>query len=771
MLAGGIAVSFLCLEARGQSGLPKSVSETQGHTLRPGEWKTITSMKSVQSFAVVGDSIIAATSGGLFIYDRQTNAFSTFTTSEGLGSNDLTAAAVDMYGRIWVGSAGGHINMYELSTGKQILLRDIASSNYIQRSISRLVPHGDSLYVASQFGVSVLLTKKFEFGDSYTNLGFPLPTKVSDLLIQNNSIIVTTNSGVAISTLDEPALSGPSGWKTYTSANGLPSDVATSVAYFMNTIVVGTSSGAAYRSGSTFVQIPPFAGKNITSLLVRRDTLYALVLTSSGYRIESLDAFGNTSQLVLSSSQTGSSFGFANDGSVLVGTTTTGIAASTGNSTEYIYPNGPNANLFSNLVVDPRGILWVGSTIDNSGKGFYRYDPLEVPSRQWKNYTVDKYPMMQHNDYFRISNGANGSIWASSWGAGILEVRADTIRRLISWNTTPSLAGIIKNPHYVVTSGAAVDALGQTWIATLYAYNDNVLSCLINDTTFKYYQNTLMPSDKQFFSIVIDQNGTKWFTNQESFKVEGSSIGLYYFNEQSSIPGTTASGGWGHMTTADGLPADIIYSLVVDNDNNVCVGTANGMLIINDARYPKTRNTKPFSLRSESIFAIAVDGLNNKWVGTQEGVFVINSDGTQLLTQYTVATTDGKLASNTIRSIAIDQKSGIAYIGTDNGLSCLGITSIGASRSLTELEIAPNPFIIPSPTELIIRNLTAGSTLKIFSIDGTLITEFPAQGGGRAFWDGRDAKQRLVGSGIYIISAFSQNGEQLSKGKLAVIRK
>jgi len=52
-----------------------------------------------------------------------------------------------------------------------------------------------------------------------------------------------------------------------------------------------------------------------------------------------------------------------------------------------------------------------------------------------------------------------------------------------------------------------------------------------------------------------------------------------------------------------------------------------------------------------------------------------------------------------------------------------------------------------------------------------LVTEFRAQGAGRAFWDGSDAEGNIVGTGIYFVVAFAQNGDQVGSGKIAVVRR
>ena len=85
-------------------------------------------------------------------------------------------------------------------------------------------------------------------------------------------------------------------------------------------------------------------------------------------------------------------------------------------------------------------------------------------------------------------------------------------------------------------------------------------------------------------------------------------------------------------------------------------------------------------LTGQMINTIAVDALNQKWVGTNEGVILLSADGTQVLAQYTVQNTGGKLIDNDIKSIAVDPGTGTVYFGTRSGLASL-TTPAAAPRS------------------------------------------------------------------------------------------
>jgi len=209
----------------------------------------------------------------------------------------------------------------------------------------------------------------------------------------------------------------------------------------------------------------------------------------------------------------------------------------------------------------------------------------------------------------------------------------------------------------------------------------------------------------------------------------------------------------------------------LDVNGDVCVGTDLGMIIINDPLNPTRSIVSRLPLRGQSIQAIAVDAVNNKWVGTKEGIVVVNSDATAVLAQYTVLSTNGKLVGDDIRSIAYDQKRGFMYFGTEKGLSSLEVAPVQTLRALSFLDVGPNPFLVPSVTPLTIRNLAAETFIKIISMSGGLVSQFKAQGGGRAFWDGRNTHGDIVSSGVYFVVAFADNGNQTGTAKIAVVRR
>jgi ligand-binding sensor domain-containing protein len=736
-----------------------------------GRWHNFTDMKAVRAIAATTDSLWVATSGGLFLYNPSSDHFTKYTNSEGLSSNDLTAVAIDGAGRVWVGSSEGYLDALTPGTGEWLAIRSIEESERVQKSIRAFFVRGDSLFVATDFGITVLQISRKEFRDTYANLGFPTQSGVNDVKIIKNKIWAATDLGVSSAPLDAPNLSAPTSWSSYGMIDGLPAASCSSVTALRDTIIVGTANGLALFTGKQFLAVPAFAGKAVVDILARANDLVVAWNEADVFKLASYVSYGSPAIPLATNVDTKASTMVQQPltATVWVGTTSLGIARSLV-AWQYKAPNGPMSNLFSSLVVDDKGVLWAGSGISTRGTGFYRYDPSVPEDSRWKNFAVAQYPVLKFNDYYKMSLGANGSIWASCWGWGVAEVVGDSIRRHLDHSSVPAFAGsVAQNVDYVVIGGVAVDSHGDTWFVDRTAIDGKPVIQFKSDGSVLYRDS---PSDGTFTNVLIDRNNTKWFANSEpSIK---PATGLYFFNEDTLVTGTSGLGGWGQMTQANGLPSNIVLSLALDLDGYVCVGTDLGLTIITDPLNPGLVNQTNYtrlSLRGQSIQAIAVDAVDNKWVGTKEGVIVVNSDATATLAQYTVLSTNGKLVGDDIRSIAYDAKRGIMYFGTERGLSSLEVAPVQTVRTLTTLQIGPNPYFVPSVTPLTIRNLAPETTIKIIASNGTLISQFSAQGGGRAYWDGRDSRGDTVPTGVYFVVAFADNGNQTSTAKIAVVRR
>jgi ligand-binding sensor domain-containing protein len=750
------------------------ILHAQGQYQRIGQWKSFTDMKSVRDAILVDGNCWAASSGGVFTFDTLSRQFRKFNNIDGLASNDMRCIATESGKRIWIGGTDGSVNVYEQRTGLWSTI-NTNRSGYVQIGVQDLFPYGDTMYIATVFGVIPFKIGKWEFGDTYASLGSLVSPVVSCILVTDSDIFVGTDKGLAIAPRTAINLATPDPWTAYSFFPGISSSSVTSLAIFKDTLVVATNQGTAYFvNGSFGGVINSLSGKSVQRLYVDQEQLIVLRNEGSGFIIESFSSIVGSSQTILSNPSVQAS-SLIPGTSLWVGTASNGMARQSTAGWDYFYPNGPNSPLFNSLTVDENGVLWAASGA-NTPAGFYRYNPSLPEEVQWKNF-----PVFGGAGCYRTSLGAAGSAWISSWGGGVAEIVGDTIRHILNHNSSPSLPGTAEAlPNYVVTGCTAADNQDRTWIVNRVAGSGRSLLRLDTDTSATYFDNQFLTTDGFFHSMVIDRNGTKWLAGDLPWEPKSSGFGLngvYVFNEDpvfylTDRRGQSTTGYWGHLSTTDGLIKNVVHCFAVDLEGAVWIGTSEGVSIAFDPQYPNQLTTCfPLLQYTPFVQAIAVDASNNKWIGTREGVFIVNTDGTQLLQAYSVASTNGQLLNDDIRAIAIDQKRGIAYFGTDNGLSSLAIEPVQTDQAYSELEIGPNPFILPSNQPLMIRNLVPKSSIKIVTVSGSVIKQFEAQGGGRAFWDGRDKNGMFVSSGIYIIIAYAENGSQTVTGKVAVIRR
>lgn len=733
-----------------------------------GTWKNFTSMKDVKGLVQSGGTIWAATSGGLFAWDEQRNTFQLFTSAEGLQNVDLTAIGADGRGNILTGTSTGIMHVYSPASKSWRYVADIASSNQTNKRINRLSVFGDTVLICTDFGLSVFKVARFEFGDTFSRFGSLPPSvrvRVLDAVLFNDSVWAAIDDGqgntrVAVAGLTSPNLLPPESWSLR--IVGTPATAPKTLSIFNGRLYAGTNSGLYAAQGGVWLPVTPLQNANIVSLTASPTRLAVCTASNTVY---ALDVQNNTSQYGVALPFSGTSVTLGTADQVLVGSLSGGVLSFDATWQSHL-PNGPASNQFLSVAVDPDGIVWGATGIVN-GSGFCRYD-----GKEWKSFTAENSGLPLDN-YWKVSVGCNGSLWASSWGRGVVEVPQGSSRvdaaRIFGRNV--GMAGITGDPTFIVVSSVICDGRGNTWMSVRDAADKNILvvrkadgswvtlPVFIRGVKIGFLQDS--PVDR---SLAVDAFDNLWAVVRDPpYK------GVISLGNRGSVDGTAAF----HITSANGLPSDEIKTIVADRDNNIWVGTGLGIGIILNPSNPTGSNGiasyKP--LNGLVINSIAVDPLNQKWIGTTEGVIVLSPDGTQQLASYTVASTAGKLIDNDVKSIAFDGKSGTVYFGTLSGLASLSTAAPAPRSEFDKLTAAPNPFLVPSTTLLTIDGLVENSTLKILSVDGRLVREVKTPGGRIGFWDGKDKSGADVSSGVYFIVAYSEDGSKVAKGKVAVIRR
>ncbi|MDI6803507.1 MAG: two-component regulator propeller domain-containing protein [Bacteroidota bacterium] len=721
-----------------------------------GDWKTYTSHKQIRSIFKQNNLIWAATSGGVFNYNFTDSSYKIFTTLDGLKNTDITSIVADKSGSIWIGSSNGYIHNFNPQKSKWVYYNDIYFTNATEKRINNFSVYGDSLFICTPIGVHVLSILKSEFGDSYTKFGLDnqITGKVNSVLIQNDTIWVATNDGVASAWRRHPNLAAPQSWSVYKTPQGLPSNRTSTILLHNGKIFAATSNGLSYLEENIWRPVNSTSGKNIVAAFSSADNLYFITQYE-------LYKFSND-EVTLIENQFPSLLAslIVNDTQIFVGTTNHGVQLLQNSSLKSIIPAGPPTNNLIGLAIDEQNNLWAGTGTSN-GQGFVRFD-----GKIWHHYHEEKYPVLFNPNYYRVDIGYNNTKWVSGWGHGVALLGNDN-QIIKVFNTTNGLPPtFVNNPTYVVIAGVATDPDGNAWINVRTGRGDTLLAVYRKDSTFSYIKT---PSSSFSFistGITIDQNRTKWLYTE----INGG--GLFFYCDSGVVRGTLPNSNWGKITKANGLSSDNISVVDVDNDGEIWAGTTDaGINIIYDARNPLNRIAPYNPLRGQKINDILVDPTNQKWVATPQGVFVLNQDGTTITAQYTFESTNGKLLDNNVQSLVMNRKNGTVYFGTEKGMSALQTAAATPVQTMEQIIISPNPFEIPSSSMVTFDGLVANSSIKILTIDGTLLRELTTPGGRVGIWDGRDSNGELVSTGIYIVVAYNDDGSEVGLGKIVVVKK
>jgi ligand-binding sensor domain-containing protein len=263
---------------------------------------------------------------------------------------------------------------------------------------------------------------------------------------------------------------------------------------------------------------------------------------------------------------------------------------------------------------------------------------------------------------------------------------------------------------------------------------------------------TSNPNATNFNSLYTDRFNNKWIGTDDN--------GLFLFNEN-NIPTNI------NVTTNDGLNNNFVTSLVLDNNNELWIGTKAGINIINNINNPKSSVRRVYGMRNQIINQILIDNANRKWVATKTGgLFLLSSDGNEIISNFN--STNSPLISDNVLSIALDNDKGILYISTEYGIFSYN-TNVTKSSLNYNLRVYPNPYLSKSNETITIDGLVSNSIVKIYNLNMELVKELPQINSGKITWDGKDKDGNILNTGIYFIVA-SDLQNNVAIQKLAVIK-
>lgn len=235
------------------------------------------------------------------------------------------------------------------------------------------------------------------------------------------------------------------------------------------------------------------------------------------------------------------------------------------------------SNSLLHLCQSKDGYIWISSY-----QGLIRFDGINFKVFNKKNINLFE------NDIIReIAVDQDGVLWITTQASGFLSYREGTFT-----NHGRELG--IKHLYRALF----IDSKNQIWSASPdkgWFYYDR--------KAFHFLESTTPLTNIEVRTIAESKNGIMWFGTLGK--------GLYRYE----------NGTFTIFTTADGLPNNNIYSLYVDNQNGLWIGTGNGLCYFDGKTFSISSIKNP-----ETITSITKDKHNNLWFGSTNGLYRKKAD-------------------------------------------------------------------------------------------------------------------------------------------------
>ena len=730
--------------------------------------------------------IFGAAENSVFIYDKNTKEIETISTVNGLSGEALTTITyVEDRGLVFFGFENGLIQIYDEADKSILSVVDIIEKPTIppsDKSINHFNLIEDTLYVATDYGISLYDIDDLEFADTFFIGPNGTQIVITQTTVLDGYIYAASAIGIKRGELSNPNLIDYQQWEQFLNSNWVGIE-ATDLGLFL-----ARSDKKVYEYTNNALQLKASYPHFVTDIRVNNDKL--IVTTEREVYVYNPDDFSIIAQVgntdLYNVKYTSATISDVNN--IYVGTLGDykvaggegkrgfGILKTNVEDTtifEEIHPDSPLSNKFFKIKTFTGHIYGThgGYSIDYNpySSGIIRKAGLShFFDEAWQNVSYDSiqsqaaYPWSL--SHISISPFNPNLAYISSSVGGVVEIENNQPVEVYDQTNSTIIPFTGPGLDYFVHA-STYDDDGALWVMNS-RYESPLNRFKDGQWTSFNFTDFINPatSNNGFSSIVIDENKNMFFGSYN--------YGIIGFNEN--------GGNYIFKNVSEeeeNMPAPNVSCMSIDRNGQLWLGTDKGLRVVYNTEEfmngtPEVDNIVVLEdgdaselLFQQYITDIEVDGSNNKWVATLDtGLYYFSSDGQETIFHFTKD--NSPLPTNDVLDVDIDDINGIIYIATDKGLVSF---KSDASKPQDNLE---NAFVFPNPvrpnfdivTEKVkIRDISENVNIKITDIEGNLVAEAESKtnarfkgfnleiDGGTALWNGKNLGGNVVASGVYLV--------------------
>ena len=743
-----------------------------------GDWVLYPSYHNATYCQTAGDKVYVLASGALYSYNTSDEELRVYDKINTLSDIDIThieyckdiKALVVVYSNANIDILFDDEEVYNITDFKNKSLPD--------KRINGVDVQGTTAYISTVFGVVELDLEEYEFTNTYTT---GLNTYCTYLF--NGTLFCGTETGMYSCDIDKNLLDKNNwvkknnyftkaiceldgmlycyldefGIYSYNASNNILKDVVYNH---------GEKYNAMYSNGKEIIA----SAKKKTTIITSPTDVTVYKNSNSNFILKDGNHFWDCK------GYNGIVKCIAKDGEIIVNSTS-------------VTPDSPIRNYceYMKFASDDK-LLVAGGNLNYFDITFYDGTLMEYDysGNRWNNLPEDTIKQATGIPYLNLcaideDPADPGHYFAGSFGYGLYEFRNGKFVKHYSTHNSPLESVIPTNTRFVRIPSVKFDKEGNLWC--INTGTKNIVKVLKSDGTWceLYYK----PIEKLATMVepVMDSRGWLWIKSLQG----EAGIFCAKMNGTPLDSSDDESKAWlNKFVNQDGISYDIyqVFALAEDREGQMWVGTNTGLFVIDNPKtffnngvfkqikVPRNDGTglADYLLSGTYIKSIQVDGANRKWIGTNDdGIYLISADGLETIHHFT--TENSPLPSNSIVSIAINDRSGEVFIGTDKGIASYMSDAIRPEEKLDDNNIYayPNPVKADYSGNIAIVGLTHDCNVKIVDTAGYLINEGTSNGG-QYTWNGRNARGEKVASGVYYVLTYDSNGNEGVATKIVVIR-